>query len=115
MSTGPEDGGSPLEHLLGPHCYSRTVILDLSQAPSVTTSGIGWLLSCNRRFASSGGKLILFGVAPQVMDVLQFAMVTPHLLIAPGRKAAEQAALQGAGENGPPPRPDTTAPGRSEN
>jgi anti-anti-sigma regulatory factor len=105
LATDSREANGPLEQLLGPNCYSHTVLLDLTQSPSVTTSGIGWLLRSTRQFSHSGGKLVLFGVAPQVMDVLRFAMVAPHLLIASGKKAAMELAAKSAPEaNGPPPR-----------
>jgi len=100
---GETDGSNALETLLGPRCYSHKVLLDVGRSPSVTTSGIGWLVGMHRQFMKAGGRLILYAVTPQVMDVLNFACVAPQLDIASGEaKAAEMARLGVPGANGQP-------------
>ncbi len=101
---GEADGGDALEALLGPRCYTHKVLLDVAGAPTVTTSGIGWLLGVNRRFSQDGGRLVLHGVMPQVMDVLKFACVAPQLLLASGEARATELARGAAPSvNGPAP------------
>jgi anti-anti-sigma factor len=84
----------PLQALLGPHCYSHKVLLSLERAQSIDTSGISWLLQCQERFHESGGNLVLYGVPPVVIDVLNFLRLTPRLAIAPTEEAACEQALQ---------------------
>jgi hypothetical protein len=100
--TGDRDGGNALEALLGPRCYSHSVLLDLERSPSVTTSGIGWLITCSRQFSKAGGRLVMYNVPPQVLDVLNFACVAPLLLIAPREQAAFELARKSGSVMRPP-------------
>ena len=61
----------PLGDLLGPMTYNKTVVVDLSRAEYVDSSGIGWLLSCHKRFRGGGGKLVLHSLPPVVSNVVR--------------------------------------------
>ena len=61
----------PLVELLGPGTYCRQVALDLSDAPYMDSSGVGWLLTCHRRLREGGGKLIVRGAQPVVANMLR--------------------------------------------
>ncbi|HZN33740.1 MAG TPA: STAS domain-containing protein [Pirellulaceae bacterium] len=61
----------PLALLLGPTAYSRLVRLDLSNASFMDSSGVGWLLTCQKRMRQAGGKLTLFSPHPIVANVLK--------------------------------------------
>lgn len=61
----------PLAELLGQDCYSRQVLLDLSDAPYLDSSGIGWLLKCHKQFRQSGGKLVLQSPQPLVANTFR--------------------------------------------
>jgi anti-sigma B factor antagonist len=61
----------PLGDLLGPTAYHRTVVMDLSRAEYVDSSGIGWLLSCHKRFRGGGGQLVLHSLPPVVSNVVR--------------------------------------------
>jgi anti-sigma B factor antagonist len=61
----------PLAELLGPDCYTRQVCLDMSEAPYLDSSGIGWLLKCHKQFRQSGGKLILHSPQPLVANTFR--------------------------------------------
>ena len=60
----------PLGVLLGEGGYGRNVLLDLSEADFVDSSGLSWLLVCHKRFRQAGGKVVLHSVPVVVMQVL---------------------------------------------
>jgi anti-anti-sigma factor len=86
----PED---PLQKLLGPHCYSHKVLLDLAGSQFLDTSGVSWLLFSHKRFLQAGGKLVVYAVPPAVTDVLRFMGLTAVLHLAPDQSAACALAL----------------------
>jgi anti-anti-sigma regulatory factor len=88
---GPED---PLQTLLGPHCYTHKVLLNLDQSQGIDTSGVCWLVSCHKHFTQMGGKLVLYDVPPVVLDFLNFLRLTPLLHIAPNEQAACELVLR---------------------
>jgi anti-sigma B factor antagonist len=61
----------PLSQLLGPNAYARRVVLDLSDAAYIDSSGIGWLLTCHKRMKEAGGNLTLLSPQPVVANVLR--------------------------------------------
>jgi anti-anti-sigma factor len=71
----------PLLTLLGPYCYTHKVLLNLERSPSIDTSGVCWLVHSSKRFAQSGGKLVMYGLTPMVFDVLGFLRLLPLLPI----------------------------------
>ena len=54
----------PLADLLGSTAYSQRVLLDLSSATAIDSSGIHWLLKLHQQCESSQGRLVLQGVSP---------------------------------------------------
>jgi hypothetical protein len=106
---GPDD---PLPTLLGPHCYTHRVLLNLDRSPGIDTSGLCWLIDSHKRFAQAGGKMVLFAVPPVVLDVLDFVRLTPLLLIVADERAACELAT---GLSLPPIREEApTGPGPSD-
>jgi anti-anti-sigma regulatory factor len=91
----PED---PLQTLLGPHCYTHKVLLNVDQSQGIDTSGVCWLVSSHKRFAQVGGKLVLYDVPPVVLDFLNFLRLTPMLHIAANEQAACEMVLSPARE-----------------
>jgi anti-sigma B factor antagonist len=61
----------PLVELLGPGAYARQVALDLSDSPYMDSSGVGWLLTCQKRLREGGGKLVVRGAQPVVANMLR--------------------------------------------
>jgi anti-sigma B factor antagonist len=61
----------PLQELLGEDCFSRQVLLDLQGVESLDSSGVGWLLSCQKKFRTSGGTLVLHSLSPAARDVMK--------------------------------------------
>ena len=92
----------PLLALLGPNCFTHRVVLNLDRAPGISTSGLCWLVGSQKRFDQEGGKLVMTGVPPVVLDVLDFLRLTPMLHIA----ADEQEACEKLAEPTRPPIPE---------
>jgi anti-sigma B factor antagonist len=61
----------PLAQLLGPNAYARRIVLDLSNAEYLESSGVGWLLTCHKRMKEAGGNLTLLSPQPVVSNVLR--------------------------------------------
>jgi anti-sigma B factor antagonist len=61
----------PLEDLLGPECYGKRVLLDLHGLDTIDSSGVGWLLACQKKFRAAGGVLVLHSLAPFARDVMK--------------------------------------------
>jgi anti-anti-sigma factor len=82
-SLGPLE--EPLVALLGPDAYRRHVWLDLSDADSIDSSGIGWLLTCHKRMRQAGGELELLQPRPLVANVLKMMKLERVLAVRPAR------------------------------
>ena len=61
----------PLIELLGPGGYGKIVRLDLSEANYLDSSGVGWLLSCQKRMKQAGGRLLIERPHPIVVNVIR--------------------------------------------
>jgi hypothetical protein len=72
----------PLQILLGPHCYTHKVLLNLERSPTIDTSGICWLVRSQARFNQSRGAFVLYSVPPTVTDMLDFLNIRAELRIA---------------------------------
>ncbi|MDB5307043.1 MAG: hypothetical protein JWO38_1245 [Gemmataceae bacterium] len=86
---GAPSGSDPLQDLLGPHCFRHKVVLNLERAEGMDTSGLAWLINLVGRFKHTSGKVVLYGAAMpvrQMLDVLGLAgevpiATTEHLAI----------------------------------
>jgi anti-anti-sigma regulatory factor len=104
---GRGEAADPLQALLGPHCGSHKVLLNLEQAQGIDTSGVCWLVRQQRAFRESGGALVIYSVPPVVGDVLDFLRLTPLLCLAAGEAAALVLARgPDRARDGDAPRPD---------
>ena len=61
----------PLVKLLGSEVYTRRVLLDLNRVEVLDSSGIGWLLTCHKRFREGGGALVLHSPSPIARNVIR--------------------------------------------
>jgi anti-anti-sigma factor len=69
----------PLGQLLGTDCYSGKVLLDMHDVETIDSSGVSWLLSCDKRFRTAGGRLVLHSLSPFARDVLK--VLNLHLIM----------------------------------
>jgi anti-anti-sigma factor len=84
LAANPE----PLAGLLGEGGYGRRVALGLAEATFLDSSGMGWLLLCNKRFREAAGRLVIHSVPPLVMDVIKVMRLDQVLKIADDETAA---------------------------
>jgi anti-anti-sigma factor len=66
------------------------VLLDLSGADFISSSGIGWLITCNKRFKEAGGLLIIHSLVPMVSQMLTLMRLNRVLSITPDLASAKQ-------------------------
>ncbi|MEW4564372.1 STAS domain-containing protein [Bremerella sp. JC770] len=83
----------PIATLLGPEAYTLTVLLDLKDAEVIDSSGIGWLLVCQKRFAENGGRMVCYSAPPAVANV--FKLMRMDLVFDNAANASEAEKLAG--------------------
>ena len=81
---------------LGAEAYGQRVLVDLSDVDWMDSSGVSWVLGCNKKFRQGGGCLVLHSLSPMVHDVFKVLHLQKILTIAPNQTAAE-ALVQGEG------------------
>ena len=69
----------PIGQLLGTDCYSEKVLLDMHSVETIDSSGVSWLLSCDKKFRTAGGRLVLHSLSPFAHDVLR--VLNMHLIM----------------------------------
>jgi anti-sigma B factor antagonist len=87
----------PMEQLIDPRGYSRTIVLNLAGAEYIDSSGIAWLLGWQRRTREAGGTFGLCNLSPRVSEVLRVSRMDQVLTIWPD-EAAARAALDARGK-----------------
>jgi len=61
----------PIGDLLGDDAYANKVILDMSEVDSLDSSGVNWLLVCQKRLRESGGTFVLHSLSPIAKNVVK--------------------------------------------
>lgn len=82
--------GTELEEVLGDEWATRRVIMDLSDAEYVDSAVIGWLLLLHKTFNRAGGRLVLYGLNPNVKRVIDLLRIDDVLMLATDRERALQ-------------------------
>jgi anti-anti-sigma factor len=80
--------GNPLEKILGCMTFTRKVILNLEKVNFLDSSGLSWLVACHRRFTQQGGRMVMCGIPPRILQVLQFCRMDQLFTIAEDEAAA---------------------------
>jgi len=96
----PSEDGDPLARLLGPNCYSFTVLLDLSATENLASSGLAWLLATHRRFRDAGGRLVIHSAPPLVSQVVRLMSADRVLEMAESKRKALAKVKNGAPSQG---------------
>jgi anti-anti-sigma factor len=65
------DGVIPIAKPFEACTRGGAVVVDLSDVPIVTTPGLSLLLSALQRLTHGGGRLVLFGLSRNVLDLLR--------------------------------------------
>jgi anti-anti-sigma factor len=79
---------NPLEALIGPHAYTRRLVLNLERVEFLDSSGISWLVVSHKHCQQQGGVLILHSIPPRIHQVLQFCRMDKLLKLAADEPAA---------------------------
>jgi anti-anti-sigma factor len=82
----------PLSRVAGTDVYAGRVLLDLERITWLDTWGIGWLLSCHKRFLRGGGRLVLHSAPPAIEPALKLLRLDQVLHIATDEAAARRLA-----------------------
>ncbi|QDU95364.1 STAS domain-containing protein [Lignipirellula cremea] len=78
----------PLSDVLGHDAYKKTVIMNMRAVDTLDSSGVGWLLTCQKQFRSSGGSLVLHSLSPTARNVLRVLNLQRVLRLADDEKQA---------------------------
>ena len=61
----------PMSDLLGEPGYGQKLAVDLSEVVSLDSSGVNWLLVCQKRVRQSGGQVVLHSLSPIARNVIR--------------------------------------------
>lgn len=73
------DAADPISAICGDNIFSRKVMLNLSDANYLDSTGVEWLLVSNEKFHAAGGKLVLHSASRMTSDFLK--MMRMHLVL----------------------------------
>ena len=83
-----------LARLLGLDCYRRRLLLDLSDVHVIDSTGVGWLLGCQKRFREQGGQMVVHSFSPLVREILETLKMHLVLLLADDEQQARELATK---------------------
>ena len=81
----------PLSELLGADVYDKKVLFDLSDVKYIDSSGLGWLIVCQKRFKEHQGAIVLHSLPQLVTNVLKVVQLDQVFTIAADAEAAATA------------------------
>jgi anti-sigma B factor antagonist len=84
----------PLRDLLGESAYAQQILLDMADVDMIDSSGLGWLVACQKRIVEKGGSLVIHSSPPMVHKVIKLVRLDRVLKVAANKQEAE-ALLQG--------------------
>ena len=85
--------------LLGEANYNQNVLLSLQQTDYIDSSGIGWLLSMDKKIKAAGGKLVLHSLPIDVQHVFGLMKLNKILKIARDKQQASSVVSGGSDGN----------------
>ena len=85
-------GFDPLVEQCGGDVYSKPALINFARADYIDSSGVGWLLTCHKRFKEGGGKMVLHTISPFTMQFLKLMRMDLVLNFAVDEPAARQKA-----------------------
>ncbi len=56
---------------LGNEAFQQNVLFDMSEVEAIDSSGINWLLTCQKKMRESGGHLVLHSLSPIAKNVIR--------------------------------------------
>lgn len=85
----------PMRDVLGPTAFASKLLVDLSGAAFIDSSGISWLILTHKEFAQHGGMMVLHSIPPLVLQVMKLMKMDLVLNLAADAAAARRL-VQGA-------------------
>lgn len=89
------DNGAPLSSILGANWAQQRILLDMGQAHFIDSAAVGWLMESIKTVNDAGGKLVLYGVQPQVQQVFDLLRVGRVIPVTADEAAARAAMMAG--------------------
>jgi anti-sigma B factor antagonist len=87
-----------VEQVAGRGVYSRRVLFNLEKTSFIDSSGIGWLLTCHKRFREQKGKLVFYHIPPLVKQTFDLLRLGSALHLAADEPSARHIALEEASQ-----------------
>ncbi len=81
-------GPDPFRVLLDELGFARPVIVNLLGITFMDSSGIGWMLKCQKRAREAGGRVVFCSLPPAILDVVKVMRLDQVLKIAENEVAA---------------------------
>ncbi|HTW44275.1 MAG TPA: STAS domain-containing protein [Acidobacteriaceae bacterium] len=69
--------------------HPALLIFDLSGVPYMDSAGLGVIVNCHVSACRRGGKVVVAGVSPRILDLFKITRVDNVLTMAPTVEAAE--------------------------
>jgi anti-anti-sigma factor len=85
----------PFRETLGENAYSQKLVIDMTGTDMIDSSGLGWLVACQKRCVDNGGQMVLHSIPNIVQNVLKIVKLDRVLSLA-GNKREAEALVQGA-------------------
>lgn len=86
----------PLSDALGATAYSQKLAIDMSEVVSLDSSGVNWLLVCQKRIRQAGGQIVLHSLSPIARNVIKVLNLQTVFQLADDEEDANRL-LQGEG------------------
>lgn len=81
-------GEDPLMSILNHDDCAHAILMDLSQAQFIDSSGVGWMLKCHKLCKQAGGKIVFHSAPPLVRQTLELLQMGKVLFLAKDARAA---------------------------
>ncbi len=91
-----EGNANPLEATIGAGWAGNRVLVDMHHVGYADSSAIGWLLQLQKGFKNGGGAMVLFGIAPSVMQLFSLLNLRSVFKIAENESAAREMLMTAA-------------------
>ncbi len=83
-----------LEQVGGLGIYGRRVLIDLEKTSYIDSAGVGWLMSCHKRFKTQGGRMVLHSIPPLIRQTLDLLRLHRIFALAADEASARRLALE---------------------
>jgi len=87
-------GVDQLEQVAGIGVYGRLVLVNLEKTSYIDSAGIGWLMTCHKRFRTNGGRMVLHSIPPLVRQTLDLLRLNRIFALAADEQGARQMARE---------------------